>query len=504
MLSKFKIFVRLIYTGLLCVLLFQSGSFSQEITEVINEPDANQVSADTEFKFNFSVDWNRFRYNDSLTYFEFTATLYRTLLKYVPEEDGSFSAKFLVDAELIDGDSVIAKKQWLNINKVDSLEQIDNNQRLYCANSFIIGPGEYQFKITISDPNAEDREAAGIFPVTITNFPENELLLSDLQFASSIQKDTSQSIFVKNGYRIMPNPMTLYGIGLPILYCYNEIYNLKTATTDSGAKYIVNYSILDKDGKLVKTLPVKERTKPGTSSVEVNGINVVTLISGPYFLLMEVEDKETGEKVNAQRKFFVYREGDFAEGGALYKSREEIAEEGSPGLDADRYDVMSEKEIDLEFEYATYISSSEERSTFKKLNLDGKRNFIKEFWAKRDQSAGTPANEYKQDYLGRVTLANRSYKGTFRSGWKSDRGRILLVYGKPDEIDRFPFSTENKPYEIWHYYSIQGGVVFIFVDRRDMGDMELVHSTARGELYDQDWTRWISPTGVSDYDYSGY
>jgi len=493
MFSKFNLFSRLLFTGFLIILLFHFASIAQEVSDETNAPEATSKSSTQEFKFNFSVDWNKFRYSDSLTYFEFTATLYRTILKYVPEEDSTFTAKFLVTAELIDGDSVIAKKQWINVNKVDSLEQVHNNQRLYCANSFIIDPGDYQFKINISDPNAENRKAEGIFPVTISTFPDNKLLLSDLQFASSIRKDTSKSIYVKNGFRIMPNPTALYGIGLPILYCYNEIYNLQTATTDSGTKYIVNYSILDKDGKTVKSLPEKERTKPGTSSVEVNGINVVTLVSGPYFLVLDVEDKETGEKATARRKFFVYREGDFAEGGALYKSREEVIDQGSPGLDADRYDVMSEEKIKEEFQYATYISTKEERSTFKKLPLEGKRKFIKEFWAKRDQTPGTPANEYKQEYLGRVNLANRSYRGSFRKGWKSDRGRVLLVYGKPDEIERFPFSNENKPYEIWHFFSIQGGVVFIFVDRRDMGDLELVHSTARGELYDQEWPRWISP-----------
>jgi len=127
------------------------------------------------------------------------------------------------------------------------------------------------------------------------------------------------------------------------------------------------------------------------------------------------------------------------------------------------------------------------------LNLEGKRKYIKDFWAERDPSPNTPANEFKQDYLNRVALSNSDYKGTFREGWRTDRGRVLLVYGRPDEVERFPFSNENKAYEIWHYFAIQGGVIFVFADRREMGDLELVHSTARGELYDTEWTRWISP-----------
>ena len=98
-----------------------------------------------------------------------------------------------------------------------------------------------------------------------------------------------------------------------------------------------------------------------------------------------------------------------------------------------------------------------------------------------------------------MEYANQAFRGTFREGWRTDRGRVMLVYGKPDEVERFPFSSDNKAYEVWHYFSLQGGIDFIFVDRRDMGDYELVHSTARGELYDPDWVRWIDPSGGSSY-----
>ena len=154
---------------------------------------------------------------------------------------------------------------------------------------------------------------------------------------------------------------------------------------------------------------------------------------------------------------------------------------------------MTEEELDLEFDQAKYIAERDEVRTWNRLNLEGKREYIKEFWAKRDETPGTPANEFKEEYLGRVQLVNQMFRGTFREGWKSDRGRIMLIYGKPDEIERFPGSSDAKEYHFWNYYSIQGGVQFVFVDKRGMNDLELVHSTARGELYDPDWTRWIDP-----------
>jgi len=457
------------------------------------EPEYSLLAQKSEqpVQFNFAVECNRFRYSDSLAYFEFSASFYRDMIKYVPDGD-TYRGEFLVTAEIIKDDSVHARKQWKNINSADSLGDITNSQLLYCLNYCVLRKGSYTFRIKIEDPNSS-RHNTVEYPFEIEDYRGSDLQLSDIQFATSIQRDTSKDIYVKNGYRINPNPSALYGIGLPILYSYAEVYNLASATSDSGAKYLVSYKIFDSDGQVVKSVAEKARTKPGASSVEVNGVNVVVLVSGAYTLVLEVADAETGQKATAKRRFWVYREGDYAEGGAKFAKREKVAAAGSPGLDADRYDIMTEKELDQEFEWARYISNKEERDTYKKLPTEGKRQYLKEFWGKRDQSPGTPENEFKRDYLSRVNAANLSFKGTFREGWRTDRGRTLLVYGKPDETERFPFSSEQRAYEVWHFFSIQGGVDFIFVDKREMGDYELVHSTARGELYDAAWQRWLNP-----------
>lgn len=461
-------------------------------------PNNAQVSKPST-KFNFIADYDRFRYSDSLTSLEVTATLYRDILNYVPADD-KYRAEFDVTAEIIGSDSVIARKQWKNINTVDSLGEVSNSQLLYCMTRFVIPQGDYKLRIAIADPNSANR-AVGEFPVHVPIFKKDSLRISDLQISTSIERDTANDVYVKNGYRIRPNPSSLYGIGLPMLYSYAEIYNLAKPTKEQGTRYLVNYKILNSDGKIVKSLPPKTCAKPvempananSIDLVEVSKATVVVLVSGAYSLLMEVEDQENGQKAAIQKKFFVYREGDYAEGGARFAKQEEVQTSGSPGLDADRYDVMGEKELDQEFDYARYIAEKEERNTYKKLPLEGKRKYLKEFWARRDNTPATPENEVKQDYLGRISLANTNFKGIYREGWRTDRGRVFLIYGKPDEIERHPFSSEERAYETWHYYSVQGGVYFYFVDKREMGDYELVHSTARNELYDAEWTRWLNP-----------
>lgn len=443
-------------------------------------------------QFNFHADWNRYRASDSLVYLEYTASIGRAVLTYQTEDD-KILAEFLVESKISTEDSVVQSRSWRSRDVVPNQDETTMNMIIPIINSYIVEPGEYTLEIKITDLfGDEDRIQRVRFPVNLQGFGD-ELSLSDIQLASSIEHHEAQNPFVKNGYKIMPNPSNLYGIGLPILYCYMEIYNLAPATSDKGETYTITYSVTDDSGNEIKAFPPQERTKPGTSSVAVNNLNVVTLVSGTYNLHVTVTDHETGNAVTGDRKFFVYRHEDFAQGSASFQKMDVKPGQGSPGLDASRYDSMTEDELDVEFDMARYIADRDEVRTWNKLNMEGKREYIKEFWAKRDQTAGTPANEFKQDYLGRVQLANNMYRGTFTDGYKSDRGRILLTYGKPDEIEREPGSSNNREYHIWHFYSLQGGIYFIFADKRGMSDLELVHSTARGELYDPDWPRWVRP-----------
>lgn len=68
------------------------------------------------------------------------------------------------------------------------------------------------------------------------------------------------------------------------------------------------------------------------------------------------------------------------------------------------------------------------------------------------------------------------------------------MYGNPDEIDRHPNETDSKPYEVWSYNSLEGGVTFDFIDRTGFGDYQLVNSTERNEIHDDNWQQYLNAT----------
>ena len=89
-----------------------------------------------------------------------------------------------------------------------------------------------------------------------------------------------------------------------------------------------------------------------------------------------------------------------------------------------------------------YIITDEERKAFKKLTSDEEReNFIEEFWRRRDPDPDTDENEYKEEYYERVAYANEHFASGI-PGWKTDRGRIWIMYGKPDERETHPMGGQ--------------------------------------------------------------
>src|SRR5271156_2317889 len=89
-------------------------------------------------------------------------------------------------------------------------------------------------------------------------------------------------------------------------------------------------------------------------------------------------------------------------------------------------------------EDVVYIISDEERKAFKQLSNDEERDqFIEGFWQRRDPTPDTEENEFKEEHYRRIEYANEHFAAGL-PGWKTDRGRIYIMYGPADEIDAHP------------------------------------------------------------------
>jgi GWxTD domain-containing protein len=155
-------------------------------------------------------------------------------------------------------------------------------------------------------------------------------------------------------------------------------------------------------------------------------------------------------------------------------------------------------------EEASYIITAEERKAFKSLTTNEEREmFIKQFWARRDPAnpqdavlpeyptiqRGNPENAFKKEHYRRIAYVNEQYGTKTTPGWKTDRGRIYIEYGPPDEIDSHPSGggydrppeegggqTTTYPFEQWRYRRIEGigtNIILEFVDATRTGEYRM-------------------------------
>ena len=95
-----------------------------------------------------------------------------------------------------------------------------------------------------------------------------------------------------------------------------------------------------------------------------------------------------------------------------------------------------------------YIITPEEEAAFKQLSNDEERDqFIEQFWLRRDPTPDTPENEFKEEHYRRIAYANEHFAAGI-PGWKTDRGRIYIIWGPPDQIESHPTGgTYDRPQE---------------------------------------------------------
>jgi len=140
-------------------------------------------------------------------------------------------------------------------------------------------------------------------------------------------------------------------------------------------------------------------------------------------------------------------------------------------------------------EDVVYIITDEERQAWKRLATDEEREqFIEQFWLRRDPTPDTAENEFKEENYRRIAYANGRYASGI-PGWKSDRGRIYITFGSPDEIESHPSggsyerppeegggTTSTYPFEQWRYRWIEGigtDIIIEFVDPTLTGEYRM-------------------------------
>jgi len=447
----------------LLILLFTSNHYSQD-------------------RFNFEFDYAQFSFDSASNYIEFYYAFNQASLSRI-QTDSSINIKGVLHITIQDSTTGELKvdKDWLVSHVLTDTIALDNS--LIGVIGFVLEEGTYKCEISGRDFQIADRNRVISDYIIVNPFLKMGMAMGDIQLASNIIQgsENTSSIFYKNTFEVLPLPTTTFGENQPVLFYYTELYNLGGIQSEN--KLRVDRYVINSRGQVVNQKS-KDINRSLNSRVEVGTLMVYKLPTDTYTIILSLVDSVNNFGVSSSKKFFVYNPS------VEYVDTFQV--KGSNFVTG-MFGVMSVEELDDFFKKSKYISTDAEIDKYESLSEEGaKRKFLTDFWEARDADANDGKNQQLVDYMKRMEISNEKYRAMGKEGWRTDRGRVYLIYGEPSEIDRYPNQTDSRPYEIWSYQEIEGGVIFIFADLTGFSDYLLIHSTKRGELRDDSWQRRIT------------
>lgn len=424
--------------------------------------------------FSFDYDYAIFRDEGSKIFLELYYSFSPQEMIFIKTSGGfEASGKLQLDiTEKTSGKIIAAKDFRIPVTIMDTS---GNNKdfKLTGQINLLLDSGTYLVKMTASDYNNASRVNKAEEEIVLKLFPANKVIMSTIELSTGISKSSDENnIFYKNTLEVIPNPSNLFGNNLSKLYYYLELYNLNNA--ELGDKYSIVSVIANKDGTEISS-EKKTYDLKSSSKVEHGQIDLKGLPSNSYQLLIKLLDNSDNELMRAYKYFYVFSSDSIVTNQNLTELENQYL--------LSEYPKLTEKQVDDEFSKVIYLMNDQQKEKYESLkSIDEKRMFMFNYWR------GISAYISKKEYMSRIDFANKNFKSDLREGWKTDRGRILALFGKYDEIERFPYEGSTRAYEIWTYNKLQGGIIFVFIDNSTgFGDFILAHSTAQNEIRDENW-----------------
>ena len=453
---------------------------------------STQLSAQKK-KVEFDLDFASFAYADSVDMVEVYYNISQNDFTSVVENGEEYlKAKLTLSIVPKGKTEVVVDKDYILHVKAPSDTSARKN--FVGVLKYAVPVGTFDLKASIVDLNNPAGTGQCSYALITPQYNLPHFSLSDIELANNLmQSEDTNSLFYKNTYEIMPNPANVYGEKIPVLFYYTELYNVNK---DIGSSELKQDACIVNAKNVVLTKKSKVVSRANQDIVVVDALPIAKVPTGSYTLQITVTD--TVKKIMAvqKKKFFVYN-----------PTFKDTVKEHSIEAQyiASEFASMNEEDVEETFAVSKYLATKNELTKWSKLSdLEGRKNFLFQFWQSRDTDPETPENEFKNEYFKRVTEANFRFGTIRRKGWTTERGRVLLMYGEPSQIDRYPNETDKRPYEIWEFNELEGGVIFVFGDLTGFNDYSLIHSTKRGEISDTNWKRRLQMVGSSTNDQNDY
>ena len=452
----------------------------------MSEIQAKKLQADLSYSSFYSPEHG--------PYFETYLSVYGKSVYFVKNQNGKYQATIEITMLFKQNDSIKDFKKY-NLYSPEAADTLKVNFNFIDQQRFTLPNGNYSYELIIADKNSS-QQPYRIKQDILIEYPQNQVNISGLELIESFKKTTTPSIVSKSGYDLIPYVSDFYPENVKKITFYAEIYNIEKVY-GKGEAFLLTYFIESYETmKLISNLVQKKREQAKAVNVVFGEFDISKLPSGNYNLAIEVRDKSN--KVLTLNKLF------------FQKSNPSIRFELKDIANLDVEQTFAGKFLDKDtledYIKSLYPISTDMEKTFindqlKAMDIRTMQQYFFNFWLQRNTI--NPESNWLA-YQKEVEKVNSNFSTKVRRGYDTDRGRVYLQYGAPNEIVDKPFdagaslkdgSYGSVPYQIWQYYKLnkQSNRKFVFANPDlALSDYSLIHSDAIGEFNNPNWTRKLS------------
>lgn len=419
---------------------------------------------------------------DDQPYLEVYTEVYTNSLNLVNLDTSNISYGVQVTQILKDKTDEIIDFKKFTIKEVVDISENSTLTNILDLQRFKINNGIFSIEIEVTDLN--DSTSKEIFnQELLIDFSLSEIEISDIELLDSYFQTEEINSTTKSGFSLIPLVNNYYSPEFDKIAYYFEMYNPHSEETP----YVLTQSIRIKEtAEIAGQYNKLKKIKLNSTHPIINSFNINNLPTGNYYLLVQLRDYNNElvaeKKVNFQR--------------TNRKSPLAMDQLNAVNFSNTFCSKLPSDSLDEFIQCLAPIASPFELNIIdrkaKSMDDTAKRKFFYSFWYNHNNVEPQKAWE---DYKIQVKRIDRLFGTKIRKGYQTDRGRVYLKYGAPNNLIDRPNEPSTYPYQIWHYYRLGrfNNKRFIFyLPDLVTNEYVILHSDVPGEIRDDNWNATLN------------
>ncbi len=362
---------------------------------------------------------------------EFYFAMVNDMLTFVKKSDTWYHAKYELSVMVYNKKRELVTYQTLSDTvAVGTFSATNSRQGPFLQRMvFTLPPEEYEFKIELTNSD-NPADAGRPVALKLLDYSKPSLQMSDVVL-------TDRQICGGALRQFAPNLRESFNEEQSDMGVYFELYG--TGPTDS---ITIHYALMSRNNKVIGAK--NYRVTGGPLLPQCLSLKGMIVKPGEYLLRLEASNGKV--MVKSERRLIIHW--------------------GKVSIRSDN--------VDAAVEQLALIASGSQIQKMRSASAEERQKLFDQFWQQRDPTPGTPENELRDEFFNRVDYANRNFSepSSNAEGWKTDRGRVLLRNGLPNDIERQAVEPGMPSVEIWFYTRLNKR--YIFTDQQGMGEYRLV------------------------------